>query len=188
MTTPAPVIPVPADDNPLAAAGGLGADDQFEDYFGFEETGAYTLPDGKQQIFFSVMNEGAKTRFQQKINKDIHLNRATNDARIKTDPAGERKALIEESVVGWTLKVRNRQTGQWTDAAFSKGSAGSELNKWLDKANPKIVEALEDAIRKANPWLNGDMTVEQIDEEMQRLADLRVEVVKERDRVAAFPA
>jgi hypothetical protein len=161
---------------------------EYEDYFGFEETKTFTLPDGRQQIFFAVMNEGAKSKFQQKVNRDIHLNRATNDARIKTDPAGERRALIEESVTGWSLMRRNAASGQWEPAPFSKGSPGSELSKWLDKANPNLVEKLEDAIRKANPWLLGEMTVEQIDEEMQRLADLRVQVIEQQEKAAAFPA
>jgi hypothetical protein len=185
------VIPAPADDNPLAAGtapgGGVGGEEQYEDYFGFDTTEVYTLPDGKQQIFFKVMNEGQKVKFQQKTNRDIHVNRASNDMRIKADPAGERQALIESSVTGWTLK--KKVGGQWVDAPFSNnGSPGDELHKWLAVANPRIVEELEDAIRKANPWLQADMTVEQIDEEIQRLHDLRAEVVAKNEKDAAFQA
>ena len=178
-------IPAPAGDAPVLPT----QEEQYEDYFGFDKTEVYTLPDGKQQIFFKVMTEGQKTKFQQKTNRDIHVNRGTNDMRIKADPAGERRALIQSSVVDWTLMRRNKTTGAWEKAPFSNtGSPGDELSKWLDSANPKIVEELEDAIRKANPWLQADMTVEQIDEELQRLHDLRAEVVKENERQAAFQA
>lgn len=153
---------------------------QYEDYFGFEEHHAFTLPDGRQQIFFASLNEGTKTKFQQKINKDIHLNRQTQDARIKTDPAGERHELIMASVTGWSLMRRNK-AGSWEPVPFSGERPGSELHKWLQVANPVIVERLEEAIRKANPWLNADMTVEQVDQELERLTDLRKELV-ERDR------
>jgi hypothetical protein len=180
VTAPAPTL----SDAPTAPP--VVVEDQYEDYFGFAKTEAYTLPDGKQQIFFQVMNEGQKTQFQKKISMDIHVNQQTRDTRIKTDVAGERRALITSSVTGWSLKQRNPQ-GQWVDAQFgNNGTPGDLLNQWLDKADPKIVEGLEDAIRKANPWLQQEMTVEQIDEEMSRLADLRAEVLKTNAKDAAF--
>lgn len=159
---------------------------QYEDYFGFESYHEFTLPDGKQKIFFTSLNEGQKTKFQQKINKDIHLNQQTRDARIKTDPAGERHELILASVTGWTLKRRSPRSGQWEDVPFSGERRGSELDKWLQVANPVIVEKLEEAIRKANPWMLAEMTVEQIDEEIKRLEDLRKDVIERERREADF--
>jgi len=160
--------------------------EEFEDYFGFSETREFVFPDGKQKIFFKVMSEGDKAKFQKATNRDIHLNRNTNDARIKTDPAQERHELIKASVTGWTLK-RKLPDGRVIDAPYTNnGTPGDELSKWLQVANPRIVEALEDAIRKANPWLLGEMTVEQIDEEMQRLADMRAEVIKRQQSEEAF--
>jgi hypothetical protein len=160
---------------------------EFEDYFGFSEVREFVLPDGKQKIFFKVMNEGDKAKFQKETNRDIHLNRTTNDARIKTDPAGERHALIHTCVTGWTLKKKNPTSGQWEDAPYgNNGTPGDLLGQWMSNANPRLVEALEDAIRKANPWLLGEMTVEQIDEEMQRLADLKVEIQKRQASEATF--
>lgn len=159
--------------------------EDYEDYFGFAQQVAFTLPDGKQQIFFAVMNEGAKTRYQQKTNKDIHINQQTRDSRIKIDPAGDRHALLDESIVGWSLKTKNNR-GEWVDAPFSKGTPGSELSKWLAVANPALIEKLEDAIRKANPWMQDDMTVEQIDEEIERLGELRKGVIEKSEKEAAF--
>lgn len=159
---------------------------EFEDYWGFEEKHTFTLPDGKQQIFFQSLNEGAKTKFQKATNKDIHLNRQTQDARIKTDPAGERHELILASVTGWTLVKKNANTGAFEPVPFSTGSPGSQVGQWLQVANPVIVDALEEAIRKANPWMMDDMSTEQIDKEIERLYDLRKQVEERQNKQAAF--
>lgn len=140
----------------------------FEDYWSFSATEKYMLPDGKQWIEFNIMNEGQKSSYQKKINRDIKINRKSGDASIRSDIADERHALITTSVVGWSMK----QGGNWV--AYST----QMLNNWLNVANPKIVEALEFAIRKANPWLQGDMSIEDIDEEIQRLQELRIETEK----------
>ncbi len=178
--------PLPTDESGPATAPVI-EETVYEDYFGFSSHHTFTLPDGKQQIFFTSLNEGQKTKFQQKINKDIHLNRATQDVRVKTDPAGERHELIMASVTGWSLMKRHPETGQWMPADFSTGSPGSEVAKWLAVANPVVVEKLEAAIRKANPWLTDDMTVEQVDEEIERLTDLRKEIVAREEKKADFP-
>jgi hypothetical protein len=151
----------------------------YEDYFGFGLQEEFVLPDGKQKVFFKVMNEGERTKFQKRTSKDIKFNRATNDAAIKADPAEERRELIMTSVTGWSLKMRTPQG--WVDAPFSTGSSNSDLAKWLDKANPKIVDDLELAIRKANPWMQADMTLEEIQKERDRLDDLERQI-QERER------
>lgn len=151
----------------------------YEDYFGFGDQQIFTLPDGKQTITFKVMNEGERSAFQKKTSRDIKFNRATSDAAIRADPAEERRELIMTSVTGWTLKRRG--PSGWTDAPFSGGKPGSELDQWLKVANPKVIDDLEMAIRKANPWMQADMTTEEIDKEIDRLTDLRAQVA-ERER------
>lgn len=143
-----------------------------EDYFGFGESQKFFFPDGVSFIEFQIMNEGQRREFQKKTNRDITFNRGTNDARIKADPAEERHALITSSVTGWNL-VRNGQP-----IPFSKGTPGATLEQWLKVANPKIVDDLEFAIRKANPWMQAEMTVEEIDKEMARFAELREQVLE----------
>jgi hypothetical protein len=144
----------------------------FEDYFGFDEIKQWFFPDGKQFVQFQVMNEGQKSRFQKLTNRDITLSRTSGDAKIKADPAEERHALLTSSVVGWSL-YRNGQP-----VPFSIGSNGAAFEQWLNAANPKLVEDLEFEIRKSNPWLQAEMTVEEIDKEMDRLRELRDEIVK----------
>jgi hypothetical protein len=158
----------------------------YEDYFGFGQDYTFTLPDGKQTITYVAMNEGQKAAYQSRINKELHFNRRTDDARIKTDPAGERHALIHAAVTGWSLMRRNPKTQKFEPVTFSSGTPGSTLNQWLLSTNPKIVEELEEAIRKVNPWLTQDMTVEQVDEEIERLSQLREDIVKREKAKAEF--
>jgi hypothetical protein len=153
-----------------------------ENYYGFSETHRYTLPDGVQWIDYKVMDEGKRSMFQKLTNKDITLRRQSGDASIKVDPAEERKVLLEQSVVDWyMLKPKPgvdhpRKQSDFDPVKFSIGSPGSEFSQWLAKANPKVIDDLEFTIRKANPWMQADMDIEQIDEEISRLTDLRKQV------------
>jgi hypothetical protein len=160
-------------------AAGVAIDEPgFEDYFGFEEKHKWYFPDHKQWIEFQVMNEGARARYQKATSRDVRLFKTTGDASIKLDPSEERKILLDQSVVGWNLMRRNLRTQEWEQSPFSIGTSGSEFAKWLDKANPKLISDLELAIRKANPWMQAEMTVEMIDDEIKNLEELRVEAVK----------
>lgn len=147
----------------------------YEDYYGFSEKKQWFFPDGVQFIEFEVMNEGKRSLFQKTTNKDITLRRQSGDASIKVDPAEERRALLVNSVINWLLYREGKPI------PFSIGSPGAEFEKWLAVANPKLVDDLEFTIRKANPWMQADMDLEQIDEEIQRLSDLRKQV-EERQR------
>lgn len=152
----------------------------YEDYFGFGDSKEFVLPDGLQKIFFEVMNEGKRSKFQKKTSKDIKFNRASGDAAIKADQAEERHELLMSSVIGWSLKQRQLD-GSWVDVPFTTGSANSAFAKWLEVANPKIVDDLEFQIRLANPWMQAEQTVEEIDKELERLQELREQAV-ERER------
>jgi hypothetical protein len=145
-----------------------------DDYFGFGAQEVFVFPDGATKIWFTVMNEGQRKKFQKMTNRDIKINRATNDASIKADPAEERWQLITTSVCNWNLKRRNPNTEELGEVHFDQRT----LEQWLQVANPRIVDDLEVAIRKANPWMQADMTVEDIDKEMERLTDLRKEAAE----------
>lgn len=144
----------------------------YEDYFGFEETKKWYFPDGKQFIEFKVMNEGEKARFQKLTNSDIVVERGTNNARLKVDAAAERHALLQTSVVGWNLYRQGKPV------PFSNGTPGSTFMQWLTNTNPKLVEDLEREVRKSNPWLMDEMSVEDIDKEMANLQEMREAAVK----------
>lgn len=149
----------------------------FEDYYGFDSSEKWYFPDGKQYIEFKVMTEGAKARFQKLTNRDLILERTSGNARMKVDQASERHALLEESVTFWYMLRKNEKTGKPEPIPYS----AHEFKNWLNKANPKLVEDLEKAIRKANPWLLAEMTVEDIDREIENLKEMR-EVAEKRER------
>ena len=154
---------------------------QYEDYWSPETTTRWYLPDGKQYFEIMPMNEGKKSMFQKKTSRDIVLNRTNDDAKISVDPAGDRHQLIKESVVDWFLMQKTPGTGvNGVPAEFTPMPwAPKNLDTWISKAPPHIVEKLEHAIRMVNPWLQADMTVEAIDEEIERLYELRKQRVAE---------
>jgi hypothetical protein len=153
----------------MQAAGVATEVSQEVDYFGFEEKHTYTLPDGRQSIYFAAMNEGAKAAFQKLTSRDLRVQRSSGDALVKMDQAAERHALIQSSVTGWSLRRRNPKTDAWENAPFD----GPNLSRFLKQANPKIIEELERAIRKANAWLMDELTVEEIDKEIENLREMR---------------
>jgi hypothetical protein len=146
------------------------------DYFGFQQTSRYVFPDGITYFELKAMNEGEKSKFQKLTQRDLVLEKNSGNARFKMDPATERHELIKSSVVGWNLK-RNG-----VDVPFPTGNqTNPALRDFLELANPKIVEDIELAIRKLNPWLLNDLTVEEIDKQIEELQDLRKAAVdKER--------
>lgn len=149
----------------------------YEDYFGFDETLKYVLPDGKQYIEFKPLTEGGRVKYESQTSRDVKFNRRTDDAAIRMNPGEDRHALITESVTGW--HIVQRVNGKVQPVAFSTGRGGT-FSQWLQKANPKIVNELFEEIRKANGWMVDEMTVEAIDEELKRLQDLRA-IVLERE-------
>ena len=161
----------PVQDQPTETA--TSAAPPIADYWGTDEFFRYHFPDGKdhddpthQYIECKVMNEGAKSQFQRLTNQDLTVTR-DNTAKVRVDPVAERHTLIKTSVENWNMFKDGKP------AAFSK----MLLEKWLQVAPPKIVEELELCIRKNNPWMQAEMTVEGIDEELARLHDLRRDVV-----------
>jgi uncharacterized coiled-coil protein SlyX len=113
------------------------------------------------------MNEGEKAQFQRLTNRDIKVDRKTSIASFRPDPAQDRHALIMASVVDWSLVTR-KPTGGWERLAFNR----TMLGNWLQVTNPQLVEDLEDAIRKANPWLSLDEdTIEELERQLQEITD-----------------
>lgn len=142
---------------------------QQADYFGFGDEESYIFPDGITFVTFKVMNEGQRSNYQRLTSRDMVLERKSGDARVGMNQAEERHALILAASVAWNFKKRGNPV------PFSERS----LKDWLLVANPTHVDALEKAIRKANPWLSADMTVEDIDAEIENLREMRAE--KERE-------
>lgn len=166
-------------DEAAARADGVTLEEEvFVDYFGFTDQQKHFLPDGKQFFLLQRMNEGQKARYQREIRSDITIQRSTGDAKMKTDPASERHALIKACVINWNLRTRDPHTRDIVEVPFTLSAGKINLESWLSVADPKIVEDLEKACRKLNPWLLADMSVEDIDREIDSLREMREEALK----------
>lgn len=159
----------------MQAAGVAVEESQEVDYFAFEEIGEFVLPNGRQKIFLKALNEGAKRRFQSATSRDLRVQRSSGDALVKMDPGQERHTLCLESITGWTLRRRNpKDPSKWENAPFDQPT----LKRFLDNTDPAIIEDLEKEIRKLNPWLLDELSVEEIDKEIANLQEMREKAVK----------
>ena len=145
------------------------------DYFAFEERWTVWLPDGIQFIEHSVLNEGAKRKYQNQQNRDLIIQRQTGDARMKMQPGDERHALLEAAIKGWHL-IRAGEPVPFTER---------NLRDFLDKAPPHIVELIEKDVRKHNPWLLAEMTVEDIDKEIANLEEMKATKLADEGKATA---
>lgn len=164
--TETPTVAPPVDEAPPAQEQRTQAD-----YFGFQETHKHYLPDGVSYFEFITMNEGAKAKYQKSTSRDLVLERTSGNARMKVDPATERHELIQACVIDWNLTRGDEPV------KFNR----IQLGDFLTLASPRIVEDLEKAIRKVNPWLLAEMTVADIDREIENLKEMR-DVAEERER------
>lgn len=155
------------------APGGQLVEPAYEDYFGFTDRKKWYFPDGFQFIEFKVMSEGDRKRYQADTRADVTVERASGNAKMSMDPGSERWTLIKTSVIDWHLMKKTPQN-KWQKVEYNKQA----FENWLGSANPTLVDALEKEIRKANPWLLQDMTVEDIDKEIASLQEMREVAVK----------
>jgi len=143
------------------------------DYFGFTHTEKFYFPDGITYFEIQKMNEGQKSKFQKSTQRDLTLEKGSGNAKFSMDPARERHELIKSSVISWNL-TRGGQP-------IPFDARGRAIQDFLDLGDPQIVEDIELFIRKLNPWLLNDLTVEEIDKQIQELQELRV-TVEEKER------
>lgn len=147
------------------------------DYFGFEENHTVPLPDGKSFILHQTLNEGSRRQYLNNVNREVRLQKQSGDAILKMQTGEERHALLTSAIVGWDLVRKNDKTGEIEKVPFS----AQNLKRFLDSANPKIVDVIEKDVRKHNPWLMQDVTVEDIDEQIAELEEMRADKVKEEE-------
>lgn len=139
------------------------------DYFACDEVRRLTLPDGVSWIDHRVLNEGQRRKYLTSVNRDVRLQRQTGDAFLKMSPGDEKKALLESAMCGWNL-VRNGEPIPFSAPA---------LRDFLDRANPTTIDLIEFEIRKANPWLQSEMSVADMNKELERLTELRDAKIRE---------
>lgn len=146
----------------MAADGVSTEETVFEDYFGFEESHKVFLPDGVSYVEFEVMSEGRRRHYLNNTNRDVRIDKRTQDAHMSMKPGDERHALLKETICGWNLRRGGKEV------PFSKRA----LDEFLENANPRVVDRIEKEVRKAHPWLMADMTVEDIEREISNLEEM----------------
>lgn len=161
----------------------------FQNYWGVKNVQRWYMPDGQQWVEFKTQNEGDKVLYQQRTNRDISFDKVGN-TKMGIDPATDRRTLIEMSVVNWYMVLPKREDmsdeelsdpNNWERADYSP----QLLREWLRRGDPKVIQDLEVEIRKANLWMQSEMTVEEIDKEIVNLNELRKQA---EEREAAKPA
>lgn len=136
-----------------------------EDYFGFALTHRFTLSDGVSYVLHKELTEGDRKKYQKAVNRDITVNRKTEDMKLSLAPGEDRAALLDAALVGWNLKRAGN------DVPFNPKT----LNDFLSVANPKVIDDIVADIVMHNAWLGAETTVEDIDKELARLTELRAE-------------
>lgn len=153
----------------MSEAGVSTSDPVQVDYFGFEEVNTVMLPDGKSYVQHQTLTEGARRKYLNSVNREVRLQKASGDAILRMQTGEERFALLKAALVGWNL-VRNSQPVPFTTRA---------VDEFLEKAPPKIIDVIEKDVRKHNPWLMQDVTLEDIDQQIAELEELREQKLKE---------
>lgn len=151
----------------MVAQGIAPTEDVYEDYFGFGDQERVTLPDGKSWVEFKVMNEGDRRKYLNQQNKKVTIRKGSGDAEMQLAPGDDKYNLLALTICNWNL----RRGGQ--PVPFN----GAELQRFLNGANPKIIDIIHREVTLAHPWLLDQMTVEDIDKEIENLQKMR-EVVE----------
>lgn len=143
------------------------------DYYGTDLQYQVFFPDEVTFVTCKTMTEGDRQKYQSATNRDVKISRQSGDMHLKLSTGEERMALLTSAIVGWNV-VR-----AGVPVPFSSGSPGSELNKFILQAPPKLIDHIERGIRKKEVWLLGEATVEDIDEQIANLQEQRETKVKE---------
>jgi len=135
------------------------------DYFGTDVRDKFIFPDGKTFIEFKKLMEGERKRYMDSTNREVAINRQTNDMKMRMSAGSDRWKLLELAITDWNLVTKDPQSGNMLPVPYNPGN----LQKWLEVADPALVDDLEKAIRRMNPWLIGELTQEDIDKARQDL-------------------
>lgn len=134
-------------------------------FYGFGASAkTFMLPDGIQYIEYKPMNSGMRDEYEHRTQRDISVHSASKKMNMRLDPAKERAALLEISITGWNLLKPNKN-GELVQHPFSQPA----LREFLRMVDPSIVMDLETEIRRANKWLVGDASLEDLYEQREAL-------------------
>jgi hypothetical protein len=140
------------------------------DYFGFAGTERSFLPDKVSFVEIKIMNEGDRRNYLNKTNREVNFQKG-GMASMTMQPGDDRYQLLKQSIVGWNL-VRGGNP-----IAFSPNN----LDLFLRNCDPRIADGIEKDIRKFNPWMLQETSLEDMIRERDALNEM-IEV-KEREEL-----
>lgn len=153
-----------------------------QSYFGFAETHRCFLPDGASYVEHQTLNEGARKRYQNAVNREVAIKRSSGDAVMKMAAGDEKHELLRAAIIGWNLVDENGQPIPFTKGPEAGGrvTRPGTLERFLNEAPPKIIDIIDKDIRKHNPWLMAEMTVADMEEQIAEIQEM-IEVKKQED-------
>lgn len=122
-----------------------------------------------EYIEYRPMDGGMKAEFERRTAQDMWVQTGgRQNMRMSLDNARNREALLEISISGWYLeKPSNQNPDIWESVAFTK----SNLRQWLNHADPTLLTELESEIRKANPWMLNEQSLEDLESARDELEE-----------------
>lgn len=138
-------------------------------YFGVSTTYDVSIGNDGSYVRVKKMLEGDRRKYQNAINKGVTIAQQTGDAKIELAPGDQRYFLLKNAIVGWDL-VENGQPVQFNDAAkemlLQRGLVDPNTGK-------DYLDDVEHQVRLHNPWLLDDVTVDKLNEQIERLTEVR---------------
>ena len=147
------------------------------DYFGFDLTERVGLPDGVSYVDIKALNEGERRKYLNDANREVKVQKRSGDAIMRLATGDERTNLLERAIVGWNFVSSNGKSGDLQPVAFSPAN----LKRFLEAADPRVIDHIEKRVREMNKWLVADISVEDIDAQIEDLQQLRADKVLEEE-------
>ena len=144
------------------------------DYFGSDDSYQVALPGSRVQfVVIKVFTEGDRRKYLDRTNRDLKMTK-TGEATLKTTPGSDRYELLKIAILDWHV-VRQGQVIPF---------GGQALEKFLTETSPRVVDHIVKEINKHEPWLLAEMTVEDIEKEIEDLQEM-LEVRKKEEGLSA---
>jgi len=132
------------------------------DFFAFKETKEVYLRDTQQYLTIKRLTEGDRRKYMNATSREVKFAQGGSTS-MALRPGDDRRALLETAVCGWNVS-RNGKPVDFNTRNFAA---------FLDAVDPTLIDEVEKEVRAYNPWLMADVTVEDIDEQLAELEELR---------------
>lgn len=143
-------------------------------YYGGDVTDRYEFPDGVQWVEVKEFTEGDRRKYLMAINKDIRVERQSGNAYLHNTAGVDRYELLQIAIIDWNLYKPDSE-GKMNLVKYNQ----HELRIFLQQGKPSLFEKIELKVRALNPWLMQDLTIEQIDEQIEQLQETKEIMLRE---------